>query len=294
MRIKLKPLIIVAVALLVSALYAAPASASGKIPVSASNFTMAQGANKSVNLQLSQPIICPGGTVTCEVSLTLTPSDPSNVTLSSNNVDWLSYEWAQTRTITISTASTSVYAPDETVTIQVAVDGDTTAPYYFDAGFSIPFTLTNTNPAPYPSIVNQSFNIIQDSTAREDVLSGVGNSPNPSSLAVNTGPAHGSASVSSGMIAYTPAPGYVGADSLTYQVCSTVFPGICSTAVLSFNVLAKTASPTGVSSAGAIPSVPDTGYGGSGSANVSSIIALFSTGVILIAGGLILRSKHTH
>jgi uncharacterized repeat protein (TIGR01451 family) len=53
-----------------------------------------------------------------------------------------------------------------------------------------------------------------------------------SSVAVASGPAHGSATVNAnGTITYTPAAGYFGPDSLTYTVCDTTVPArLCSSA----------------------------------------------------------------
>lgn len=74
----------------------------------------------------------------------------------------------------------------------------------------------------------------------EEALSG-------SHLAIIVQPAHGSAVIESGKVKYTPAVDYLGADSLTYQICdSFLLDQKCSTAVLGITVQAgpKAAIPT--------------------------------------------------
>jgi VCBS repeat-containing protein len=57
-----------------------------------------------------------------------------------------------------------------------------------------------------------------------------------------TGPANGTAVI--GSIIYTPNAGFVGADQVTYQVCSPNVGSLCSTAVLTITVTAATPTPT--------------------------------------------------
>src|SRR5690606_5469138 len=60
---------------------------------------------------------------------------------------------------------------------------------------------------------------------------------NSNNLTIHTQPTHGSAIIESGKIKYTPSSGYVGTDSLTYQICdSFMLDQKCSTAVLSITV----------------------------------------------------------
>ncbi|WP_345245642.1 Ig-like domain-containing protein, partial [Nibrella saemangeumensis] len=50
-------------------------------------------------------------------------------------------------------------------------------------------------------------------------------------------PANGTAVINpDGTITYTPAPGFAGSDTLTYQICSTVSPNVCATAQVIFTV----------------------------------------------------------
>jgi len=89
-----------------------------------------------------------------------------------------------------------------------------------------------------------------------DVVAGVANDPDLSSLAITSDPSHGTASVdtTAGTITYTSTDDYTGADSLTYKLCSLDDPESCSTAVLSFNVTTAAVSKSDVSA-------PNTGFG---------------------------------
>ncbi|MEI6481682.1 MAG: Ig-like domain-containing protein, partial [Candidatus Saccharibacteria bacterium] len=70
--------------------------------------------------------------------------------------------------------------------------------------------------------------------------------PDASTLQIVSGPSHGTAVDPPNTITYTPNKGYTGPDSLTYRVCSTDNPLLCTQAVLSFNVVAG---------------IPNTGFG---------------------------------
>lgn len=292
LRTRLKSLA-VGMALLLPLCYCLPASALSKITWSASNFTLTQNANRIISIELAQPIICPTSppVTTCEVVLDLTSNDPSDVSLSSTRIVWLASEWSQPRTVTVTTANSNTYASPKNVTITVAIDSDTTSPYYLDAGFTIPFTLTNTNPAPYPSLSNQNATAPYNTAITADVLNGVGNNPDPATLVVTVGPTHGTATVVAGAIQYTPAHNYTGSDSLTYQVCSIPFPEICSTAVLSLSVSAALPSNSGAGAgsgtailpAGPVPQAPATGYGKPAASRAP--ILLIGTSSILITTG---------
>ena len=70
------------------------------------------------------------------------------------------------------------------------------------------------------------------------MLTGVAGNPDASTLQIVSGPSHGTAVDPPNTITYTPNKGYIGPDSLTYRVCSTDNPLLCTQAVLSFNVVA--------------------------------------------------------
>lgn len=282
MRVKLK-LLAVGVILLSPMLVSMPAGAAAKITASPNNFSISQGASQPITLQLAQPIICPGGVTPCEVSLDLTPSDPGDVSLSVNNVIWLQSEWTQTRTVTVTAANSTTYAPSKSETIQVTIDSASGAPYYANASFNIPFTLINTNPITGPFISGQAISVPHNTSVAQNIVSGAKNNPNPSTLAIISGPSHGAASVSSGVIMYTPNSGYAGADSLTYQLCSIFDSTVCSSANVAFTVLGAPVSTSSISS-------PDTGYGVPGGA-VPWKLSLVAIGLIIT--GTVLAKRNT-
>ena len=68
---------------------------------------------------------------------------------------------------------------------------------------------------------------------------------NPNSVAVTVPPQHGSVSFdpNTGLATYTPAAGFTGTDSYTYQVCNTATPAVCDTAIATV-VVGQTAAAT--------------------------------------------------
>src|SRR5207302_9195465 len=67
------------------------------------------------------------------------------------------------------------------------------------------------------------------------------NDLDPTSLSI-VGPAlHGTAVASNGHVTYTPAPGYSGPDTFTYQVCDAT--QLCTTAVVAIDVTAVDQPP---------------------------------------------------
>ncbi len=103
-----------------------------------------------------------------------------------------------------------------------------------------------------------------------DVLKDVTDNPDATTLTVMSGPTHGVANVASGKIVYTSITGYVGAESLTYRVCSVNDRSVCSQATLSINV---------------VSGVPDTGYAPTLTQRLSPIIfgAMVAVGLIGVA-----------
>ncbi|MET3807811.1 hypothetical protein ABIB25_004838, partial [Nakamurella sp. UYEF19] len=104
---------------------------------------------------------------------------------------------------------------------------------------NVPNTVTAVNDAvTTPQNTANATNVL----ANDTVLSG-GASLNPASVAVQTGPAHGTTAVNTttGLVTYTPANGYTGTDSYTYKVCDKSTPTpLCSTATVSITVGANT------------------------------------------------------
>jgi len=219
-------------------LTSSPVSAAGsKITSSPASISLTQGTSTNVDLRLTQPIICPSlpPSTPCEVKVNLTSNDPS-VTILPASVTWLDIQWVQTRTVAVTAAATTVYAPAKTVTITVPIDTDTTAPFYSNAGFPFTLTLNNTNPPPYPVLLSQSVSAPGNASTIFDVLNGALNDPDPNSLTITSAPAFGVAAIASGQIIYTPNDSYVGSDTLTYQACNKTYPAFCSSAMLSVAV----------------------------------------------------------
>lgn len=73
----------------------------------------------------------------------------------------------------------------------------------------------------------------------------------PASLTIVTAPLNGTALVVSGQIQYTPNPGFVGSDSITYQVCD--MEGACSTGTVSITVTNTPDRPVAVDDSATTP-----------------------------------------
>ena len=120
-----------------------------------------------------------------------------------------------------------------------------------------------------PAIINHSSTVSTGSSVIVDVLTGVAGNPDANTLQIVSGPLHGTAVDPPNTITYTPNKGYIGPDSLTYRVCSTDNPLLCTQAVLSFNV---------------VVGIPNTGLGGSATnqyQNIYDIFAVFSLALFM-------------
>jgi len=120
-----------------------------------------------------------------------------------------------------------------------------------------------------PAIINHSSTVSAGSSVIVDVLTGVAGNPDANTLQIVSGPLHGTAVDPPNTITYTPNKGYIGPDSLTYRVCSTDNPLLCTQAVLSFNV---------------VVGIPNTGLGGSATnqyQNIYDIFAVFSLALFM-------------
>ena len=78
-------------------------------------------------------------------------------------------------------------------------------------------------------------------------------------------PANGTAEVLTAAIRYTPDPGFVGTDSFTYTICSTIDIDVCATATVTINVTAPTNRP---------PTARDLAVTGPADAPVSGIVSV--------------------
>ncbi len=231
------------------------------------NITLNEGDTQAVQLQLSAPIICPGGVNPCNVIVNYVASDPSRVSISPSSVTWANTQWAQVQTIDVTAVNSGTFNNGITDTITgTAISG---AVYY--SGYQDIFTASiNSVPAPpAPSISNHGASVVNNSSVNVNVLSDASNNPDPSTLSITSEPSHGSATDPSGVITYTPDRGFVGTDSLTYQVCSALDSAACASATLSINVTASS---------------PDTGYGFPINPYASYIVG--GTGIISVTAGL--------
>lgn len=106
-------------------------------------------------------------------------------------------------------------------------------------------TVTNNPPVANVDIASTKMNTaVTIKTLANDAASYSSNALVPSSVTVTTSPLHGTVSINStnGDITYTPATGYVGSDTLTYQVCDNQLPSKCATAKQVITVLSPVAA----------------------------------------------------
>lgn len=240
--------------------------------------TLPEGVATTVSVRLDEPIICSVMDSGCGVDLTFVSSKPSQVT-DGQSIHWAANEWNQFRTMTISTTNDHIYTGDQTITLSATAVSN--SEYYNGFTITIPVTLTELSDPPAPALEDKTVDAVSGKTTEVDVLDGI-DDVDPDTLSIVSGPAHGTAEI--GSIIYTPNNGFVGSDSVTYQVCSIFDDSICSTATLNFNVLA--AETTAVSNI----DPPDTGYG----QPTNNLVAYFSiiTGLVLV--GLALRKYNSH
>ncbi|MGZ6005642.1 MAG: Ig-like domain-containing protein [Candidatus Saccharimonadales bacterium] len=242
MRILRRLLVVTGLVAGITILNCGQAMAFGKIYSTPASVTLAEGASTTVTLRLDAPIICPLLSPTCQVDLHFHSSNPSQLSSSPFTITWQYTEWAQTRTLTIDSIDDGIYTGDQNLTLTATAVSNSI--YYSDYIISIPVTLTEASLPPAPAISDKTVDVKNDGkTTRVDVLAGL-NDIDPGTLEIVSGPAHGKATI--GSIDYTPNKGFVGHDSVTYRVCSSLNNTVCSTAVLGFNVLADS---------------PETGYG---------------------------------
>jgi uncharacterized repeat protein (TIGR01451 family) len=98
-----------------------------------------------------------------------------------------------------------------------------------------------------PDAVDDSATTPEDDPVDVDVLANdtdVDGDLDPTSVTVTSGPANGSTSVDpgTGVVSYTPDPGYNGPDSFTYQVCDDA--GLCDSATVTLTVSSVADAPT--------------------------------------------------
>jgi large repetitive protein len=229
------------------------AFAAGKITVSPSSVTMAEGSSQDVSITLSQPVTC-GGPPSCSVDLSFASSD-SDVTVSPVPVSIPSAQWSQPFTLTITSTNDGTYTGGKNVTLTATATS--ASAFYNGYAVTIPVTVTDAQTAPSPNVHGLSRSLDIGSSTRVDVLTGVSGNPDASTLAITSDPIHGTAAVAAPNIVYTPNQDFVGSDQLTYKVCSSLDTTACSSANLTFTVVPKT---------------PDTGVPSDGSGLATSLI----------------------
>lgn len=111
------------------------------------------------------------------------------------------------------------------------------------AGANDVYTADDPSLAPAkPALKKQTATVDANGSVTVNVLSGV-SGVDPSTLSIVSGPHHGKAVDPPGTITYTPASGYTGTDSLTYQVCAQYDDTVCAQGKLVFTVATTTAPP---------------------------------------------------
>ena len=223
-----------------------------RVDLTPNSFNFVEGSSETVHVSLDDPIICEDPYATCNIVLNLTSSDPSRVSVSPDIVTIPADEWYQVQSITISAVNSDTFSNGETVTISSA---PVVSAAEFYSGFQPPNVSVTLPPAPAPVVANKTLSVVSNGTGvAVNVLDGATNNPDPSTITIISGPSHGTAVDPVGTITYTANTGYVGSDSLTYKVCSSLESSMCSTATLNFNISAAAAAATTAGS-------PDTGFG---------------------------------
>lgn len=154
-----------------------------------------------------------------------------------------------TFTISANGAFTYVSNPDfygtETIVVSVC-----------DAGSPLPSACSNdtlfidiTPVNDAPVALNDAFTVGENSITTLNQLANDSDIDNPidlSSVAILFGPVHGTATLLNGQIVYTPTVGYVGADSIFYQICDSAAPltDICVQAWVHITVNPCALNPT--------------------------------------------------
>lgn len=188
-------------ALLGLILHGQTAVAANKITVSPSTVTITEGASQNVTISLSEPIICPDP-LDCDLSLSFNSSDPQ-ASATPYPLVYQTSEWAQNKTLTIHTTADGIFSADKHITLSATTESN--SEFYKGYVVTIPVTITNIDPPPAPDITDHSLTVTNNGKSTGvDVLTGVANDPDPSSLEVLSGPSHGIASVNSPFITTHP------------------------------------------------------------------------------------------
>lgn len=139
---------------------------------------------------------------------------------------------------TAGTAFTSTYW----MSVAMSASGERIAATANDDGVFTADDPTLKPAAPVISQPNLTTAVAAGSSAAVDVLRWA-SGYDAGTLAIVSGPVHGSAVVTSTGITYTPNKDFTGVDSLTYQLCALYDDTVCAQAVLSFRVVAVAKVP---------------------------------------------------
>ena len=129
----------------------------------------------------------------------------------------------------------------------------------------------------YIKVLSQSANALANTKNTVTILSNAIDTPDPSSLVLLTQPTHGSATASTSGIVYTPTSGYIGEDSLTYKICSTLASYRCSLVTLHLLV---TVQP------------PNTGVGVTLDSPLTTLLNYSIASITFIGAALLVRKKY--
>lgn len=91
------------------------ANAAPKIAATPSALTLQEGTSATTSIALDEPIVCPGSP--CQVSLTFSSSDSRLVTFSPSSLTWLSADWNQTQSLTISALADRTYKGNQSISV---------------------------------------------------------------------------------------------------------------------------------------------------------------------------------
>ena len=185
------------------------------------------------------------------------PSNPSGATLLVN----------PNGTYTFNATKPGMY----TYYVPVCAAGQTTGCSLVPLVITVVDPLSNTNPPIVnPDIATTIVNTpVTTNILANDKAANVGASLNPASVSIATAPKNGTVIVNTdGTITYTPTNGFVGTDSLVYNVCDNSSPTpICKTGVVYYTVKTATVAPASIAADDFAKTIPGISIAGNVLAN---------------------------
>ena len=106
--------------------------------------------------------------------------------------------------------------------------------------------IVNNDIATTPTGIPTTVNVLAN-----DKAGNTGGTLNTSSVSISKAPAHGTATINptTGAVTYTPALGYVGTDSVVYNVCDNAIPSNCQTGVIYLTITPVVTPPSTIANA---------------------------------------------